>query len=127
MTNASRERASEASASKGRWRGEEQEKDDQQRFPFPSSSSKLLRFFSKSDSFLYWYITTKKHCLHSKFFFHKRHENEEGLSEKDVISVVFHLPPYRHQNCMIMSPIMAIRNSDWIRMSCFQKKNFRFA
>ena len=45
MTNASRERASEASASEGRWRGEEQEKDDQQRFPLPSSSSKLLRFF----------------------------------------------------------------------------------
>ena len=30
--------------------GEEQEKGDQQKFPFSSSSSKLLRFFSKSDS-----------------------------------------------------------------------------
>ena len=33
---------------------EEQEKSDQQRFPL-SSSSKLLQFFSKSDSSLYWY------------------------------------------------------------------------
>ena len=53
---ASRERASEARASEARWRGEEQEKGDEQRFPLPSSSSKLLRFFSKSDSFLYWYL-----------------------------------------------------------------------
>ena len=38
----------------GKVEGEEQEKGDQQRFPVSSSLSKLLRFFSKSDSFLYW-------------------------------------------------------------------------
>ena len=51
---ASRAKATEAMASEARLRGEEQEKGAQQRFPLPSSSSKLLRFFSKSDSFLYW-------------------------------------------------------------------------
>ena len=45
---ASRARASEARASKARWRGEEQEKGDQQRFPLSSSSSKLLRFFFRA-------------------------------------------------------------------------------
>ena len=51
---ASGARVSEASASEARSRGEEQGKGDQQRFPLSSSSSKLLRFFSKSDSSLYW-------------------------------------------------------------------------
>ena len=52
---ASGARVSEASASEARSRGEEQGKGDQQRFPLSSSSSsKLLRFFSKSESSLYW-------------------------------------------------------------------------
>ena len=46
---ASRARAIEARASEARWRGEEQGKGDQQRFPLSSSLSKLLRFFSRSD------------------------------------------------------------------------------
>ena len=58
MASGLRARASEVRASKARWREEEQEKSDQQRFPLSSSSSsKLLRFFFKSDSPLYWYGT----------------------------------------------------------------------
>ena len=51
---ASGARASEARESKARSREEKQGKGDQQRFPLPSSSSKLLQFFSKSDISLYW-------------------------------------------------------------------------
>ena len=39
--------------------GEEQEKGDQQRFSLSSSSSKLLRFFSKSDSSFTGNLITK--------------------------------------------------------------------
>ena len=50
----SRVRVSGARASgkdkQGEVGGEEQEKGDQQKFSLSSSSSKLLRFFSKSDS-----------------------------------------------------------------------------
>ena len=53
---ASGARASEVRASKARWRGEEQEKGDQPSFPLSSLSSKLLRFFFKSDIPLYWYF-----------------------------------------------------------------------
>ena len=57
MASGLRARASEARAIQVELEGrEEQEKGDQQRFPLSSSSSsKLLRFFSKSDSSLYWY------------------------------------------------------------------------
>ena len=54
----------EGERGKGKWgkgkqgkvEGKEQEKGNQQRFRLSSLSSKLLQFFSKSDSSLYWYF-----------------------------------------------------------------------